>query len=169
VGIDLPVAEHQLRELFVALRRASGIDFRQYKTPTVKRRVLRRMALLRLTDLNAYLRYLGENPPEAKALSQDLLIHVTRFFRDPDSFESIATHVFPELLKGRGDDPIRIWVPGCSTGEEAYSLGICLLEALGDRVMERRIQIFATDASDAAIDHARGGAYPVAIASDVSA
>ena len=166
---EMAIAENQLRDLFVVLRRASGIDFKQYKTPTVKRRLLRRMALLRLTELDAYLRYLGESPDEAKALSQDLLIHVTRFFRDPDSFESMATHVFGELLKDRSsDDPVRIWVPGCATGEEAYSIGIALLEALGDRAPERRIQIFATDVSDVSIEHARSGAYPVSIAADVS-
>ncbi len=160
--------DQQLRELFVLLRRASSIDFKQYKTPTVKRRLLRRMALLRLTEMDAYLRYLGDTPVEAKALAQDLLIHVTRFFRDPDSFEAMATHVFSELTRNRAEDPVRIWVPGCATGEEAYSIGICLLEALADRAVERRIQIFATDVSEAAIDHARAGAYPVAIAADVS-
>jgi two-component system CheB/CheR fusion protein len=168
-GAELPASDAQLRDLFVVLRRASGIDFKQYKTPTVKRRLLRRMALLRLTDLDTYLRYLTETASEAKSLSQDLLIHVTRFFRDVDSFEAMSTHVFTELLRDKRDDPIRIWVPGCATGEEAYSIGIVLLESLGDRVTERRIQIFATDVSEAAIDQARTGAYPVSIASDVSA
>jgi two-component system CheB/CheR fusion protein len=167
-AIELPISDSQLRDLFAALRRASGIDFRQYKTPTVRRRLLRRMALLRLTDLDAYLRHILESPAEAKALSHDLLIHVTRFFRDRDSFEAIGAHVFSELLKDRGEDPLRIWVPGCATGEEAYSVGICLLEALGDRATERRIQIFATDVSDGAIERARSGVYPVSIAADVS-
>src|SRR5262249_11064875 len=121
---EIAINEAQLRDLFVVLRRASGIDFKQYKTPTVKRRLLRRMALLRLTELDQYLRYLGETASEAKALSQDLLIHVTRFFRDPDSFDAMATHVFSELVRDRLDDSIRIWVPGCATGEEAYSIGI---------------------------------------------
>jgi two-component system CheB/CheR fusion protein len=168
-GAELSATEVQLRDLFVVLRRASGIDFKQYKTPTVKRRLLRRMALLRLTDLDTYLRYLTDTPSEAKALSQDLLIHVTRFFRDPDSFEAMSTHVFSELLRDKKDDPIRIWVPGCATGEEAYSIGIVLIESLGDRVTERRIQIFATDVSEAAIDQARAGSYPMSIASDVTA
>ena len=165
---ELTASDGQLRDLFVILRRASGIDFKQYKTPTVKRRLLRRMALLRLTDFDAYLRYLTDNTGEAKSLSQDLLIHVTRFFRDPDSFESISTNVFSDLLVDKRDDPIRIWVPGCATGEEAYSIGMVLMESLGDRITERRVQIFATDVSDAAIDQARAGSYPAGITADVS-
>ena len=84
--------DDQFRELFTLLRRSSGIDFKQYKTPTVKRRLLRRMALQRLTDVDAYLRYLREHPSEVASLCQDLLIHVTRFFRDPDSFKALETH-----------------------------------------------------------------------------
>jgi two-component system CheB/CheR fusion protein len=165
---DVAVADGHLREIFVMLRRASGIDFKQYKIPTVRRRLLRRMALLRLTDADSYVRYLAENTAEAKALSQDLLIHVTRFFRDPDSFGVLEAQVLPDLLRDRGDDPIRIWVPGCATGEEAYSVAISLLESIGDRTTERRIQIFATDVSDTAIEQARTGTYPVSIAADVS-
>ena len=134
---EVGVAEAQLRDMFAILRRASGIDFKQYKTPTVRRRLLRRMALLRLTDADAYVRHVAENAAEAKALSQDLLIHVTRFFRDPESFEALEAHVLPELLRERGDEAIRIWVPGCATGEEAYSVAISLLESIGDRSVER--------------------------------
>jgi two-component system CheB/CheR fusion protein len=165
---DLTIADAQLREVYAVLRRTSSIDFKQYKTPTVKRRLLRRMALLRVSDPEAYVRYLSAHAAEAKALSQDLLIHVTRFFRDPESFSALATQVLNELVRNRQDDPIRIWIPGCATGEEAYSVAICLLEALGDRLTERRIQIFATDASEAAIEQARAGTYPLAIAADVS-
>ncbi|HEX7779343.1 MAG TPA: chemotaxis protein CheB, partial [Vicinamibacterales bacterium] len=142
--------ENQLRELFSVLRRASGIDFKQYKLPTVRRRMLRRMALLRLTDVAAYCAYLGEHTAEARALAQDLLIHVTRFFRDPEAFAVLQTQVFQELLRENREDPIRIWVPGVATGEEAYSVAICLFESLGDRITERRIQIFATDVSESA-------------------
>ena len=158
----------ELRDLFNVLRHASGIDFKQYKAATVRRRLLRRMALLRLTELKAYLQHVTETPSEAKALAQDLLIHVTRFFRDPGAYEAMVSHVFPELGRDRSDDAIRIWVPGCATGEEAYSIGMSLLESLGDRVGERRIQIFATDVSEAAIDHARTGVYPGTITADVS-
>jgi two-component system, chemotaxis family, CheB/CheR fusion protein len=165
---DVIVTEAQLRDVFTILRRVSGIDFKQYKTPTVRRRLLRRMALLRLTDTAGYVRHLTDRPAEARALSQDLLIHVTRFFRDPESFEILANGVFPELLRDRSDDPIRIWVPGCATGEEAYSVAMVLLETLGDRATDRRIQIFATDVSDTAIEQARTGTYPVGISADVS-
>jgi two-component system CheB/CheR fusion protein len=166
---DQTLTEHQMRDLFMMLRRASGIDFKQYKAPTVRRRLLRRMALLRLTELDAYLRHVLEVPAEAKALAQDLLIHVTRFFRDPDAYETMTAQVFPELLRDRGDEPIRIWVPGCATGEEAYSIGIRLIEALGDRASDRRVQLFATDVSDSAIEQARSGFYPATISADVSA
>jgi two-component system CheB/CheR fusion protein len=107
-----------------------------------------------------------EHPPEAGALCQDLLIHVTRFFRDPDSFKALQAHAFPELTTG--EDPLRIWIPGCATGEEAYSIAIVLMETLGDRVAERKVQIFATDVSDSAIEQARTGTYPASIAADVS-
>src|SRR5262245_44292576 len=165
---ELVATDEQFQELFTLLRRASGIDFKQYKTPTVKRRLLRRMALHRLTEVGAYLRYLREHPPEATALCQDLLIHVTRFFRDPDSFKVLESHALQEIAVERGEDPIRIWVPGCATGEEAYSVAIVLMELLGERAADRKVQIFATDVSDSAIEQARGGAYPSSIAADVA-
>jgi two-component system, chemotaxis family, CheB/CheR fusion protein len=166
---DAPLTDQQLREVYTVLRRVSGIDFKQYKTPTIRRRLLRRMALLRLTDPAAYVRYVTDHADEAKALSQDLLIHVTRFFRDPDSYTALQQQVLAELVRERSQEAIRIWIPGCATGEEAYTVAICLLETLGDRVTERRIQIFATDVSDGAIEQARTGAFPLSIASDVSA
>src|SRR5262249_20843432 len=133
------------------------------------RRLLRRMALHRQTDVHEYLRLLREEPAEVSLLYQDLLIHVTRFFRDPDSFSVLNSHVYPEIARERPDDaPIRIWVPGCATGEEAYSVGISLMEFLGDHSNGRRVQIFATDVSESAIDHARVGHYPVSISADVS-
>jgi two-component system CheB/CheR fusion protein len=168
VGDDLAPTEEQFRNLFGLLHRASGIDFKHYKTPTVKRRLLRRMALNRSTDVDAYLRYLREHSGEATALSQDLLIHVTRFFRDPDSFKALEAHAFPDIMFERSEEPIRIWVPGCATGEEAYSVAIVLMEILGDRVSECKIQIFATDVSEAAIERARSGTYPAHISADVS-
>ncbi len=163
----LAVTDAQLRDIFVLLRRASGIDFEQYKTPTIKRRLLRRMAVVRLVDVDAYLRYLAEHEAEATALSQDLLIHVTRFFRDTESFEGLRAIVFPQIVE-RHEPDIRIWVPGCASGEEAYSVAICLLESLGDRAAERRIQVFATDVSETSIEQARTGIYPLSISADVS-
>jgi two-component system CheB/CheR fusion protein len=166
---EIPVTEAQLGEIFTLLRRVSGVDFRQYKMPTIKRRLLRRMALHRLTDSSAYIRFARENQKEVHALYQDLLIHVTRFFREPDSFSALTTEVFPDIVESRSEEePIRIWVPGCATGEEAYSVAMALLENLGDQAGSRRLQIFATDVSESAIDTARAGVYPMSISADVS-
>ena len=168
-GDELNVRDEQLRRIFDLLRPASGIDFKHYKLPTIKRRLLRRMALHRLTEVQHYIRHLEETPAEIRALYQDLLIHVTRFFREPDSFRALAQQVFPKLVEDRRDDqPIRAWVSGCATGEEAYSLAISLLEFLHEHQhQDIRIQIFATDVSDTAIEHARAGLYPATIESDV--
>ncbi|HSL24174.1 MAG TPA: chemotaxis protein CheB [Vicinamibacterales bacterium] len=167
-GEELGPTEEQLGEFFALLRRTCGIDFRHYKPPTVRRRLLRRMALHRLTDVSAYLRYMREQPGEITSLCQDLLIHVTRFFRDPEAFKALEAHVLPEIALARTEVPIRIWVPGCATGEEAYSVAIVLMEMLGDRAAGRRIQIFATDVSEAAIERARAGTYTPEISADVS-
>jgi two-component system CheB/CheR fusion protein len=164
------LTNEQLQEVFELLRPVSGIDFRHYKTPTIKRRLARRMAMARLSGFDEYLAFLRADAAEARHLSADLLIHVTRFFREPESFEAIAREVFPALLEERSSDqPIRVWVSGCATGEEAYSLAILLVEFLQRRNSDLRVQIFATDVSDAAIEHARTGAYPASIEADVGA
>ena len=165
---EMPIPDAQLHEIFAILKRSSGIDFRQYKLPTIKRRLLRRMAVLRVVDIGTYIAYLTEHPKEGAILGQDLLIHVTRFFREPDSFAGLQSIVYPDFMLPRHDD-IRIWVPGCATGEEAYSVAISLFEFLGERAPGRRVQIFATDVSDSSIEQARLGVYPVSIAADVSA
>jgi two-component system CheB/CheR fusion protein len=168
ISEELAVRDEQLRRIFDLLRPASGIDFKHYKQATIKRRLLRRMALHRLTDVQHYIRFVEENPAEIKALYQDLLIHVTRFFREPESFKALTQQVFPRLIEGRGDEqPIRAWVSGCATGEEAYSLAIALLELLHKQRPSIRIQIFATDVSETAIEHARAGLYPATIEADV--
>ncbi|HVQ15349.1 MAG TPA: chemotaxis protein CheB, partial [Vicinamibacterales bacterium] len=167
-GDELNVRDEQLRRIFDLLRPVSGIDFKHYKLPTIKRRLLRRMALHRLTDVQHYIRHLEETPAEISSLYQDLLIHVTRFFREPDSFKALAQQVFPTLVEDRDEDrPIRAWVSGCATGEEAYSLAISLREFLQGQHQDIRIQIFATDVSDTAIEHARAGLYPATIEADV--
>ena len=167
-GDDLTARDDQLKRIFDLLRPASGIDFKHYKLPTIKRRLLRRMALHRLTDLQHYIRLLEETPAEVRSLYQDLLIHVTRFFREPESFKALAQQVFPKLVEDRQEgQTIRAWVSGCATGEEAYSLAIALLDYLHGNHQELRIQIFATDVSEAAIEHARAGLYPATIESDV--
>ena len=126
-------ATRSSRRIFGILRTATGVDFSHYKQPTIRRRLQRRMVLLKLADLEAYLRYLESTPGEVRSLYDDLLIQVTRFFRDPETFEALAERVFPAIAEGRSpDSPIRIWVPGCATGEEAYSIAMTLLEHLGD-------------------------------------
>jgi two-component system, chemotaxis family, CheB/CheR fusion protein len=162
--------EPTLRRIFAILRAATGVDFSHYKTPTIRRRLQRRMVLVKAADLAAYLRQLESTPAEVQNLYDDLLIQVTRFFRDPDTFQALAERVYPEIARSRSQEaPIRIWVAGCATGEEAYSVAITLLEHLGDAAAGRGIQIFATDVSDSAVDRARLGIYPQSIAEDVSA
>ncbi len=147
-----------LNQIFALLRTETGIDFTNYKHPTLKRRIQRRLVINKLT-LEDYIIYLQKNPTEVQALSQDLLIHVTSFFRDPEVFEALKNQVFPRITQHKSlEEPIRIWVPGCSTGEEVYSIAMCLLEFLDGQTLPK-IQIFATDISESAIDKARNGQY----------
>ena len=165
-----PADDEDLRRVFAVLRAAHEVDFTLYRHTTIKRRIARRMVLNRVPTLHEYLGLLKERPLEVEALYADILIKVTHFFRDPETFEALARHVFPALLAARGpDSPIRIWVPGCSTGEEVYSIAIALLEAMGEDQPQVPFQIFATDVSEAALETARAGAYIENIAMDVSA
>src|SRR5262245_14841019 len=151
------------------LRTATGVDFSQYKPASVRRRIARRMLLQRIDDAEVYLRRLRETPGEAQALHDDILIQVTGFFRDPEGFEALRRSVFPSLVKDRAaNEPIRVWVPGCATGEEAYSLVISLLEFLAEQDSNLPIQMFATDLSAAAISRARAGIFPATIENEVS-
>ena len=162
--------DHILRRIFVILRNATAVDFSHYKQPTIRRRLQRRMVLLKVRDLEGYLRHLESTPAEVQSLYDDLLILVTRFFRDPETFEALADRVCPTIAADRpAESPIRIWVPGCATGEEAYSICMTLLEYLGESAGSTSIQIFGTDISDNAIDRARAGIYPEGITEDVSA
>jgi two-component system CheB/CheR fusion protein len=159
-----------LRTVFQLLREHGGVDFSQYKSSTILRRMQRRMVLKKAATVASYVAILRGDAKEAADLFQDLLIHVTSFFRDPASFAALRADVLPKLLHRRdGDAPLRIWVPGCATGEEAYSLAICLLEAMEGARLAIPVQIFATDVSEAAIATARAATYPEAIAADVSA
>src|SRR5262249_25211446 len=138
-------SEQHLEEVFALLRSATGVDFRRYKRPTIQRRLHRRMVLHKLDRVEAYLKFLRETPGEVNALYQDILIHVTRFFRDPESFATIATQIIPGIIDLlREEQPLRVWVPGCSTGEEAYSIAIVLLEVLNEHPNRVPVQIFAT-------------------------
>src|SRR5262245_21460557 len=159
----------QLARVFALLRKFTGVDFSLYKKATVHRRLQRRMLLHKFTELDRYVDLLAKSPEEVRELHQDLLIQVTSFFREHSSFELITERVLPEILKRRVDGPIRVWVPGCATGEEAYSIAITLLEALGQDAPSTPIQVFATDVSEKSIEHARAGSYPENISADLSA
>ena len=149
-----------LQKVFVLLRNAVGVDFSEYKSATIKRRLTRRMAVLRTETLDAYIKFLQETPSEAKALCEEVLIHVTSFFRDPQVFEHLQAKAFPAIMKHKKPgDPVRVWVTGCSSGEEVYSVAISLLEFLGEKFPKTPVQIFGSDVSEKAIETARTGFY----------
>jgi two-component system CheB/CheR fusion protein len=159
-----------LSKIFALLRKGSGADFSAYKKTTLRRRIARRMLVNRIETLEAYVRHLEGDASEIHALYQDCLITVTSFFRDPEVFEALSEQIFPVLLKDRPSGaPIRVWVPGCATGEEAYSIGVCLLERAAALASDASFQIFGTDLSESALDKARSGLYLENIAQDVSA
>lgn len=158
-------AEEQVfNEILGVLRTSRGVDFQHYKSSTLKRRIIRRMALSKTDRPSDYLQKLKENKNERDALYNDMLISVTSFFRDPETFNIICSEVFPELIRRKIEtrEPLRIWIAGCATGEEAYSMAICLHEHLGDKAAALKIQIFATDISETAINKARTGKYRMA-------
>jgi two-component system CheB/CheR fusion protein len=158
-----------LSRVLQSLHKASGTDFSAYKKTTLRRRIARRMAVNRVETLEQYAHQLEGNAVETSALFDDCLISVTSFFRDPEVFEVLSEQVLPALLKDRpADAPIRVWVPGCATGEEAYSIAMCLLERMAKLSRNPALQIFATDLSEAALSRAREGSYLVNIARDVS-
>ena len=155
--------EDVFRQILSLLRIRKATDFTYYKQTTIRRRILRRMALNKSEKPSDYLKYLRDNKGEQDVLYQDLLIPVTSFFRDHKVFDNLCHSVLPQIIKnGTDKDPIRIWVAGCSTGEEAYSMAICLKEFLGEKASSgdyQKAQIFATDISEAAIEKARTGVY----------
>ena len=158
-----------LKEIFRLLKSHSKVDFVDYKIATIRRRILRRMHINRVTDLADYLKILHRSPQEIDALYRDVLINVTSFFRNPQVFESLRDVVYPKILADRSSsDPVRVWVPGCSTGEETYSHAISLVEMLSEMRIEIPMQIFGTDLSENAIQRARIGIYKDSIAREVS-
>jgi two-component system CheB/CheR fusion protein len=162
-------SESEFQAVADLLKTGAGIDFSLYRQTTVRRRVLRRLAVLKLPSLRDYVDHLRENPDEAQALAQDILIRVTRFFRDPETFEILSRKVFPALIRKTPKDRVaRVWVAGCSTGEEAYSVGMCFVEVAEQMQSQVPIQIFATDINEAAIDKARRGTYVDNITADLS-
>jgi len=159
-----------LLKIFALLRNATKTDFNNYKRSTINRRIARRMVLHKISGLRQYLKYLHEHRAELMALYEDLLIHVTSFFREPETFRALKETVLPRILRSKAPgEPFRIWVAGCSTGEEVYSIAITLLEYLQQRASSVPIQIFGTDVSDTALEKARVGLYSESSLSGVSA
>lgn len=159
--------EETFRQVLALLRMRVGVDFNFYKQTTVRRRIIRHMVMLQLENITAYLEYLKKNKTELDILFQDLLIPVTSFFRDPATFDILCDTVFPEIIKnqaaggpaGYSAKPLRLWIAGCSTGQEAYSIAMCLQEYLNDTINAGKVQIFATDISEKAIKKARAAIY----------
>jgi two-component system CheB/CheR fusion protein len=165
----LPAEDKLLAAFLEDLREQSGIDFRNYKRPTIVRRLRRRMSATSSPTLADYVRYLGEHPEEYQRLVTTFLIKVTEFFRDRDLFDYLRTQAIPELIAeaGRNGNEIRLWSAGCATGEEAYSLALLVADALGDRAPTFSVRVFATDLDSGAIAFARRGVYPASVLSKV--
>ena len=167
--VEETVDRDVLRGILNLLRSSTGSDFTQYKKGTIVRRIRRRMVLHKSRNLLDYSKFLANHPDEVTALHEDILIHVTSFFRDAPAFEILKKKVFPRLLKSRQPgSAIRIWVPGCATGEEVYSLTICVLECAKDQTEDVPIQIFGTDLNEASLERARAGVYSPNQVKDVS-
>src|SRR6266545_3612604 len=166
---EQPAVKNGFNKILAQLRRMKGIDFTLYKANTLRRRIRRRMILNKLDGLMEYAEYLRNNPAEVENLYQDILINVTSFFRDPDTFEALKEKIFPRIVEHRPpDEPVRIWVVGSSTGEEAYSIAMAFSEFAGEHAKHILVQIFATDLNERSIERARAGLYSKNIAEDVS-
>ncbi len=166
---EQPAVKNGFNKILAQLRRMKGIDFTLYKANTLRRRIRRRMILNKLDGLMEYAEYLRNNPAEVENLYQDILINVTSFFRDPDTFEALKEKIFPRIVEHRApDEPVRIWVVGSSTGEEAYSIAMAFSEFAGEHAKHILVQIFATDLNERSIERARAGLYSKNIAEDVS-
>jgi two-component system, chemotaxis family, CheB/CheR fusion protein len=168
--VDVAEDDVNFKRILAAVRAATGVDFTQYRDTTIRRRIMRRMALRTQRSLADYVRLLEVERAEVDALYRDLLINVTSFFRDPEMFEMLKRSVLPDIMKSKAPNaPVRVWVAGCSTGQEAYSLGMTVLEFFDDKPVRPVIQIFATDLSDApSLERARIGLYPESIETEVS-
>ena len=167
--VPVSKAENALGKIFILLRAQTGHDFSQYKPSTVNRRIERRMAVNQIETMDEYVKYLQQTVAEVEALFRDLLIGVTSFFRDPAAFKELEEKAIPKLFANKSAGAvIRVWSPGCSTGEEAYSLAILLQERMEGLKQNYKVQIFATDMDRLAIAKARAGFYPGGIAADIS-
>ncbi|MDQ2997119.1 MAG: hypothetical protein M3R61_08705, partial [Chloroflexota bacterium] len=174
--IRLPLAEQSplgdqdvaLGEIFVLMRVRTGHDFSNYKRATMLRRIGRRMQVHGITEIGAYVAVLRERPGEVEGLLRDLLISVTNFFRDHDAFAALEAKLARLFANKSPGDHVRVWVAGCATGEEAYSIAILLKEWMEENHHEFKVQIYSTDLDDEAIAIARAGIYPPNIAQDVT-
>lgn len=164
-----PVAASSMNRILMQLRSATGNDFSLYKKSTIRRRIERRMSQHEINDTEIYARYIKENPAEVKLLIKELLINVTSFFRDAEAFATLKRDILPELFSGKPEDYVfRVWVAGCASGEEAYSIAMLLREFMDETRQEFKVQLYATDLDDEAITVARAGFYPPNIAQDVN-
>jgi two-component system, chemotaxis family, CheB/CheR fusion protein len=161
--------DRALAEVIELLRARTARDFTHYRKATLLRRIRRRMAAAGIPEIADYIAALRQDGREVELLAKDFLIHVTSFFRDPAAFEGLAKTILPRLVSRAEDQPIRVWVPGCSTGEEAYSLAILFSEEFAAQKRSVRLQIFASDISEEALAFAREGLYPESVKGDVSA
>ncbi len=170
---DITAAEHgatdYLSKIFLLVKRRTGVDLSLYKESTIIRRVERRMGINRIDELSQYVHFLEDTPQEVTILFKEILIGVTKFFRDAEAFEVLADKGIPEIFENKGPaEPVRVWVPGCSTGEEAYTLAILLSEYAELQGHTNEIKVFATDIDTDAIEFASAGAYPESIVADMS-
>ncbi len=158
-----------LDTIFESLKEATGVDFTHYGQTTILRRIQRRMTIQKLDKLKDYVKHIHENPAEIGALYEDILIDVTSFFRNPQVFEAMKKHVFPKILKNRDSaSTVRIWTPGCASGQETYSVAMAMVEVLGTERAQPAIQLFGTDVSESNVTKARVGFYLENIRDDVS-
>ena len=156
------------KKILLLLRSHSGVDFSLYKPATIQRRVARRLVLNNQSTLHDYASFLRGNAKELDALYSDVLINVTSFFRNPETFDVLQHKILPELLKQRGDDPLRFWVLACSTGQEAYSIAMAFVEAAEKAPRLRELKVFATDLSEAMLEKARRGLYAKSLVADLT-
>jgi two-component system CheB/CheR fusion protein len=165
---DIPDPSGILSKILLLVRSRTGHDFSSYKKNTLYRRIERRMRLYNIVDLNTYYRFLQDHPDEVSKLFKEIIIRVTSFFRDPEAFEILGARILPLLFNDKTEDDIRVWVPGCATGEEAYGIAILIKEYIEGQERDFKVQIFGTDIDEEAIARARTGHYPASIARDVS-
>jgi len=160
--------QNGFEKILLLLRNHSGVDFSLYRSKTVHRRIDRRMLLSKIDKPEAYANFLRGKPKELEALYSDILINVTSFFRNPEAFEVLKQKVFPKLILEPRDKPLRVWVAGCSTGQEAYSIAMSFVEFSGQAGHARKLQLFATDVNEAQLDKARAGLYAKSLVHDLS-